>query len=750
MLKSHCRCGKKKVLGVPFLDPAIKPSGRIFLPPHARKPYSQRSPMSVQTKSIMSVPTDYLERVYAGVLGKIIGVYLGRPFENWTHQRIQTELGEIWNYEHQRFGVPLVVADDDISGTFTFLRALPDHGGTAALTPEQIGKSWLNYIVENRSILWWGGMGNSTEHTAFLRLNNGIPAPLSGAMATNGKTVAEQIGAQIFIDGWALVSPGNPGLAAELARKAASVSHDGEAIYAAQLVAAMEAQAFIEPRIDQLIETGLSYLPQDCLITRLVSNVRDWHRTDGNWRVTRARIEKTYGYDKFPGNCHVIPNHAIIILSLLYSEDDFSRALMIANTSGWDTDCNSGNVGCLMGIKVGLDAIDAKLRAPVADRLFLSTADGGRCITDAVRETYEICRLANQLGQVPPVTIPKQGARFHFELPGSLQGFLPGDDTSELRLSNVPGHSSSGQRSLALDFKFLLVGHPAKIATPTFIPPDSKDASHYSLMACPTLYPGNVVQGRLIADTNNPAAVRVTPFIAYYGDNDELHYHHGPALLLDPGVAEYFQWQIEELNGAPIAQFGLEARSDSAASSRIYVDYIDWSGTPTTVFCRPDADGTMWLRAWINAVDHVGTRWASAFHLSQNRGTGLFIQGSRDWQNYAVQAAIISDPAKSFGLAARVQGLTRFYALTLGPNQVLRLIRNYDGVRVLAEVPWSWNWSKRYHFNLEVNGATITGSMNGTELIRHHDHDAALLDGGIALVCEEGLIMTDEVKVTAV
>jgi hypothetical protein len=28
-----------------------------------------------------------------------------------------------------------------------------------------------------------------------------------------------------------------------------------------------------------------------------------------------------------------------------------------------------------------------------------------------------------------------------------------------------------------------------------------------------------------------------------------------------------------------------------------------------------------------------------------------------------------------------------------------------------------------------------------------NDSDAALLDGGIALVCEEGLIMTDEVKV---
>jgi ADP-ribosylglycohydrolase len=696
------------------------------------------------------IPNDYLERVYAGVLGKIIGVYLGRPFENWTHNRIETELGEIWNYVHERLGVPLVVADDDISGTFTFLRALPDHGGTADLTPEQIGLTWLNYIVENRSILWWGGLGNSTEHTAFLRLKDGIPAPASGAIQTNGKTVAEQIGAQIFIDGWALVSPGNPRLAVELAQKAASVSHDGEAIYAAQLLAAMEAQAFIEPRIDQLIETGLSYIPADCLITRLVDEVRDWRHTDGNWRVTRERIEKTYGYDKFPGNCHIIPNHAIIILSLLYSEDDFSRALMIANTAGWDTDCNSGNVGCLMGIKNGLPAIDARLRAPVADRLYLSTADGGRCITDAVRETYEICRLANQLGQVETTPIPKHGARFHFELPGSLQGFTVegADDTSsELVLSNVPCSCSSGKHSLALDFKRLQKGRPARIATPTFIPPDSKDASHYSLMACPTLYPGNVIKGRLMADTENSAPVWIVPFITYYGSNDELAHHHGSPLTLDPGVAKHFQWPVEERNGAPIAQFGIEVRSDSAVSGRVYVDYIDWSGTPTTLFRRPDGDGKMWLRAWINAVDHVGTRWASAFHLSQNRGTGLFIQGSREWQNYAVQAAIMSDPAKSFGLAARVQGLTRYYALILAPNQTLQLVRNYDSVEVLAEAPCSWSWSQRYHFNLEVNGTVITGSLNGTELIRHNDSDAALLDGGIALFCEEGLIMTDEVKV---
>jgi len=36
----------------------------------------------------LALPTDYLERVYAGVLGKLIGVYFGRPFEGWSDARI--------------------------------------------------------------------------------------------------------------------------------------------------------------------------------------------------------------------------------------------------------------------------------------------------------------------------------------------------------------------------------------------------------------------------------------------------------------------------------------------------------------------------------------------------------------------------------------------------------------------------------------------------------------------------------------
>src|SRR3989304_949111 len=270
----------------------------------------------------MSLPDDYAERVYAGVLGKMIGVYLGRPFEGWTYERIMAQLGEVHYYVNERHEVPLkhrllIVTDDDLSGTFTFLRALPDYGNTRYLTPAQIGQTWLNSLVEGPTTLWWAGLGNSTEPTAYLRLKSGLPAPHSGSIATNGQVTAEQIGAQIFVDGWAMVAPGDPVLAADLARRAASVSHDGEAIYAAQLLAAIEAQAFVESDLDPLLDTGLALIPRDCVIYRLVNDVREWHAEFPDWRAARAHIAAHYGYDQYPGNCHVVPNHALIHLGLL-------------------------------------------------------------------------------------------------------------------------------------------------------------------------------------------------------------------------------------------------------------------------------------------------------------------------------------------------------------------------------------------------------------------------------------------------
>ncbi len=93
--------------------------------------------------------------------------------------------------------------------------------------------------MENESVLAWSGKGIGTEHTAYLNLKNGIFPPESGSAAQNGSVMPEQVGGQIFIDAWGMLALEDPGFAVEMARVAASVSHDDEAVYAGCVVAAI-------------------------------------------------------------------------------------------------------------------------------------------------------------------------------------------------------------------------------------------------------------------------------------------------------------------------------------------------------------------------------------------------------------------------------------------------------------------------------------------------------------------------------
>ncbi|HYF49713.1 MAG TPA: ADP-ribosylglycohydrolase family protein [Planctomycetota bacterium] len=709
--------------------------------------------MKFQGPKSRPLPVDYEERVYAGVLGKIIGVYLGRPFENWTHEHIMKELGEINYYVHERLKRPLVVTDDDISGTFTFVRALEDFAYSKQITAAQIGQTWLNYIIENRTILWWGGMGTSTEHTAFQRLKRGIPAPKSGSIELNGRVVAEQIGAQIFIDGWGMVAPGDPELAAELAKKAGSVSHDGEAVYGGQVIAAMEAQAFYESDIGKLFDTAVRFIPKDCTIRALIDDIRNWREKDKDWKKTRERIQKAYGYDKFGGGCHMIPNHAVIVLALVYCDDDFQKSLMIANTAGWDTDCNSGNVGCLMGIKNGLAAIDAgpDWRGPVSDRLLLPTADGGRCITDAVSETYAICRAGRALAKFEDKP-PKNGARFHFELPGSVQGFRF-EDSAECRclgtVWNTAGHSRAGKRSLAIGYHKLAHGRAARVGTPTFVTPEYAELGGYSVYASPTLYPGQLLRAGVEADAACSEPVLVRPFLKHYGPSDNIQIVRGPDAKLSAGRRTEFEWKIPSTGGQPIMETGIEIVSDARADGTVYLDYLTWEGTPNVTFGRPEGNGTFWQKAWVNAADRA---WFGnderPYHMAEDADAGLLIQGMREWRSYKATARIWPHLARQAGLAICVQGLKRYYAVVLSQGNKVQLVKEHYGRTVLAETKFNWEFDQWYELALSIDSGKLTGWANGKLLFKHSD--TAFEGGAVALLIDEGRLDAGAVKVEPV
>jgi hypothetical protein len=546
-----------------------------------------------------------------------------------------------------------------------------------------------------------------------------------------------------------MVAPGDPELAADLARRAASVSHDGEAIYGAQVVASMEAQAFVEPDLNVLLDTAVRFIPNDSVIYRMIGEIREWHAEFPDWRTTREQIAANYGYDKYPGNCHMVPNHALIILGLLYGGDDFQKALMITNTAGWDTDCNSGNVGCLLGIKNGLAGIDAgpDWRTPVSDRMYLPTVDGGRGITDAVRETYEIVNVGRALQGLEPLA-PKQGSRFHFSLPGSVQGFVA-DVSPESRGILTLGNAvmGDGNRALALDYRHLAPGRAARAYTATFLPPDAIDMPGYTLLASPTLYSGQAVTAKVSAAGDNPVPVHCQLFTTIYGAEDRLENIYGPRIRLSAGQNHSFHWQIPETHSAPIARIGFELTSEQRADGRVYVDCLTWEGAPNTVLKRAE-HGQLWRRAWVDHVQSITFRRHSAFVISHNGGKGamgILSQGTRDWKDYRVSAAVYSSLMTSGGIAARVQGIHRFYALLLCADQKARLIRKLDAETILAEADFAWNWNQEYELALEVEGERLRGWISGRQLFDVRDQ--ALGAGGVALVCEDGSIMSNSIHV---
>jgi ADP-ribosylglycohydrolase len=704
---------------------------------------------------------DYLERVYAGVLGKIIGVYMGRPFEGWTYERIMDRFGEVSTYRNEEIGVPLVVTDDDIAGTFTFIRALEDYGYDKDIRAEAIGQTWLNYIVDRRTILWWGGLGNSTEHTAYLRLKGGIKAPASGSAALNGTTVANQIGAQIFIDGWALVSPGDPAQAARLAKEAASVSHDEEAVNAAVVIAAFEAEAFVQKDIGLLLDDALSFIPRTSLIARLTGEVRARHRDEPDWRAARAWLDRDYGYDTYKGVCHVVPNYALIILSLLYGEGDFRTTLKIANTCGRDTDCNAGNVGCMLGVRNGLPAIEAcpDLRIPHGDLLFLSSADGGRCISDAAREAYSLANIRQRMTGQQPV-FPKNGARYNFDLPGAVHAFHPVlEDTTahSVRLRNSAVHTltpSPGQTGPAivrvLEVSFEAASVPALVAVPVFLPPDIRQrALSYEVQACPSLYPGQVITGTVSAESANLGSVGCRVFVSVHGTGTKVVRFFSPVATIQPGKTVELEWKVGIEADGPIFEAGLELQGHGDRTNRVYLHSMSWDGTPDCVLRRSRSGDGWWQSAWVNGVDEWGLHFPESFHISQNTGTGLLIQGMREWSEYEARASITPFLAVQAGLAVCIQGMRRYYALVLCRDGFVRLIKELDGTRVLAEKDIGVKEQCAYDCRITTEHSRIVASVDGHVVFDIVDTVRPLEAGAVGLLITEGTLGCDEVRISS-
>jgi hypothetical protein len=99
------------------------------------------------------------------------------------------------------------------------------------------------------------------------------------------------------------------------------------------------------------------------------------------------------------------------------------------------------------------------------------------------------------------------------------------------------------------------------------------------------------------------------------------------------------------------------------------------------------------------------------------------------------------------GLAGRVQGMRRYYALLWQGGQ-LKLIRMLNEETVLASCGYAWPFGETRQLSLKLDGSSITGLVDGEPLLSAED--TALDRGGIALLVEGGRTASQKIRLQPV
>ncbi len=658
----------------------------------------------------------------------------GAPVEPtiWSYERVRDTYGEVTEYlrDFKNFA-----ADDDTNGPVYFIRALRDYG--LDCMAEDVGKTWLNYAAEEHGMYWWGGFGVSTEHTAYKNLKAGMQAPQSGAIATNGATVAEQIGGQIFIDSWGWVNPSNPERAAKMSAMAASVAHDGDGLNGARFCAAAIAAAFEASAIDEIVETALEQIDPCSTYAKVCRAVIDFHKAHPeDWRACRAMLGAEWGYDRYPGVCHIIPNAGVTIMAILYGEGSLPRTAEIATMSGWDTDCNAGNAAAIVGTFQGLDPSWDKYRKPINDFLIASGIVGSINIVDIPSFARQLTVLALQLAgrDVPDIwrqDMTRRGLRFDFDLPGSTHGFrTEGFNQISLKHSDER-HVEKSRGSLEILLDRLERGQGGRVFWKPFYRRSDFDDERYRPMFSPVVDAGQTVRFKLWLDPwNGDGNLRVAPYVRR---------------SMSGKIEETGAWHVPSSDGWQDYEFIVPDGAEAIDEIGISIEYFGRLKFLGRLFL---ADFTVSGPGRLEIDPRVETQeWGAISRFTWNRGHwtlqdgcihGHTAEDADMWTGhyYARDVAVAADieplAGNSHLVTARVQGTDRFYAAGFQNGEAV-ILRHDFGQTVLAHAAFEVEPGRSYAVELRATGRRLSLCIDGQQVLTAEDSTFAHGMAGVRL-----------------
>lgn len=512
-----------------------------------------------------------IDKYYGSLLGMNMGIRLGAPVEPeiWTSERIIKVFGDLRSYtkEYKNFA-----ADDDMNGPAFFIRSMYDKQDEE-LIANDVADAWLNYSREGIGMFWWGGDQISTEHTAFNNLLKGIKAPMSGSCKQNGLILSEQIGGQIFIDTWGLIFAGDPVKAATYAAKAALVAHDGNGVEGAKFIAACIANAFILDNVYDIVIESLKQLDSNNLYYAVVMDVVEYFNANKTWQEALEMLHQKWGYDKYTGVCHIIPNAGVCAIALLYSNNSTSRSIEIATMCGWDTDCNAGNVGSVLGALEGASKLEMHYRIPMNDNIITSSIIGYKNIFDLPtfsKELFDISKQYQNKGKV--VDNQSRYLDFDFELHGSTHGFRTSDAfMGSIKNANV----NSSENALEVMIDRIHPNDEFRVYYKPFYRRDDFNDERYKPVFAPQIHSGNIINFEYTYENWNNCEIEIQGYVRNTSTKEIIK------LPLTKNGLEVF-FEVPNLNGMFVDEVGLVINSPmtlgTRATGRLLITHFYVSG----------------------------------------------------------------------------------------------------------------------------------------------------------------------------
>lgn len=378
----------------------------------------------------------YLDKVYGCWLGKCICGSIGAPLEGCK---------QLFDYRFDPSFWKIARPNDDLELQILWLNVLEAVG--LDFDSDDLARAFLDRVPYNPG-----------EYAYFKRnFRRGIHPPVSGTY--NNHFYHQGMGCCIRAEIWACLAAGDPELAGRICRLDGQLDHSAESVHSESFIAAMEAAAFAESDLDRLIDAGLTAIPADSKLARLIADTRRFCREESDWRTVHERILRGYGH---PDCTNMFENIGITLAALLLSGGDIEKATLIGLNSGFDTDCTCGIAGAILGIVMGAEQLQKTYG--MSDTGFVTNFDVHRSSDRIQVLAHDIARLTLEAERfwgrelhitgAPPeveafrLPIRNRELRFETEYDGPPVLTAGGDAECALFIRNLSGKAISGRLAL--------------------------------------------------------------------------------------------------------------------------------------------------------------------------------------------------------------------------------------------------------------------------------------------------------------